>query len=130
MFASDRSVSIIIPTRNEVDNIAPLVSQIVAAAVPFHEIVFVDGHSTDGTVDVIRSLCAIHPIRLIEQDPAAPGLSAAILAGAAATKAELLVEVPIAFRNRTRGQSKMSLGIALLFFWRWSLAVCRRLLRQ
>ncbi|HEV3392770.1 MAG TPA: glycosyltransferase [Chthoniobacterales bacterium] len=231
----DRSVSIIIPTRDEVDNIGPLVSQIVAAAAPFHEIVFVDGHSTDGTVDTIRSLSAIHPVRLIEQDPATPGLAAAILAGAAATNSELLVvmdadlshpperindllapliagaadivigsryipggstpgwsfwrrtlsrlgsalaypltnvhdsmcgffavarrplleiatpaigfkiafeiivrarpplkviEVPIAFRNRARGQSKMSPGIAFLFFWRWSLAVCRRLLRQ
>jgi len=62
MSASDPSVSIIVPTRNEAENIAPLVSQIVAAAVPFHEIIFVDDHSADGTPDVIRSLAAIHPI--------------------------------------------------------------------
>jgi len=80
MSASDPSISIIIPTRNEVENIAPLVSQIVAAAVPLHEIVFVDADSTDGTLDIIRSLAAIHPIRLIEQNPAAPGLAAAITA--------------------------------------------------
>jgi len=91
MFAPDPSVSIIIPTRNEVENIAPLVSQIVAAAVPLHEIVFVDADSTDGTLAIIRSLAVIHPIRLIEQDPAVPGLAAAITAGATAAKGELLV---------------------------------------
>jgi dolichol-phosphate mannosyltransferase len=235
MSASDPSISIIIPTRNEVENIAPLVSQIVAAAVPLHEIVFVDADSTDGTLDIIRSLAAIHPIRLIEQNPAAPGLAAAITAGAAAAKGELLVvmdadlshpperindllaplrageadlvigsryvtggstpgwpiwrrmlsragsglaypltgvhdcmcgffaiarsrlldlagpaigfkiafeiivrgrpalrvvEIPIVFRDRARGRSKMSFGIALQFFCRWFLSVCRRLWRN
>lgn len=234
MSASDPSVSIIIPTRNEAENIAPLVSQVATAAAPLYEIVFVDADSTDGTLDIIRSLAAVHPIRLIEQDPATPGLAAAVTAGAAAAQGELLVvmdadlshpperikdllaplragaadlvigsryvpggstpgwpiwrrmlsragsrlaypltgvhdsmcgffaiarsrlldlaapaigfkiafeiivrgrptlrvvEIPIAFRDRTRGRSKMSLGIALRFFWRWSLAVCRRLRR-
>ena len=41
-----------------------------------------------------------------------------------------VVEIPIAFRDRIRGQSKMSFGIALQFFWRWILAVCRRRLRR
>lgn len=234
MSASDPSISIIIPTRNEVENIAPLVSQIVAAAVPLHEIVFVDADSTDGTLDIIRSLVAIHPIRLIKQDPTVPGLAAAITAGAAAANGELLVvmdadlshpperindllaplraskadlvigsryvpggstpgwpiwrrmlsragsglaypltgvhdcmcgffaiarsrlldlagpaigfkiafevivrgrptlrvvEIPIAFRDRTRGRSKMSFGIAFQFFCRWFLSVCHRLRR-
>jgi len=42
MSTSARSVSILVPTRNEAENIATLVSHIVASAVPFHEIVFVD----------------------------------------------------------------------------------------
>src|SRR5712691_1499637 len=109
MSAPDPSISIIIPTRNEVENIAPLVSQIVTAAVPLHEIVFIDANSTDGTLDIIRSLAAIHPIRLIEQDPAA------IVRGRPALR---IVEIPIIFRDRTRGRSKMSFGIAFLFFWR------------
>jgi glycosyltransferase involved in cell wall biosynthesis len=49
MSASDLPVSIIIPTGNEVENIAPLVSEILAAAKPLHEIIFIDDHSTDGT---------------------------------------------------------------------------------
>ena len=235
MSAADQSVSIIIPTRNEVENIVPLISQIVAAAVQLDEIVFVDADSTDGTLDTIRSLAASHPIRVIEQDPGVPGLAAAITAGAALARGELLVvmdadlshpperindllaplrtdaadlvigsryvpggstpgwpvwrrvlsrvgsglafpltgvhdsmcgffaiarsrlldlaapaigfkiafeiivrgrptlrvvEIPIAFRDRTRGRSKMSIGVALRFFWRWSIAVCRRLLQR
>ena len=91
MSATAPSVSIIIPTCNEVENIVPLVSQIIAAAVPLHEIVFVDADSTDGTLDIIRSLAASHPIRVIEEDRGAPGLAAAIIAGATAARGELLV---------------------------------------
>jgi dolichol-phosphate mannosyltransferase len=91
MSASDLPVSIIIPTLNEVENIAPLVSEILAAAKPLHEIIFVDGHSTDGTPDVIRSFAANHPIRLIEQNSAEPGLAAAIVAGATAASGALLL---------------------------------------
>ena len=85
------SVSIIIPTFNEAENIAPLVSQIVATGVPIREILFVDGGSTDGTRDAIRSLAANHPIRLIEQERGAPGLAAAIMAGARAAQDDILL---------------------------------------
>jgi len=226
-------VSIIVPTRNEAENIEGLVSQIEASAVPFHEILFVDEDSTDGTRDVIRSLAGSHPIRLIEQDYAQPGLAAAIMSGAQVAEGEFLLimdadlshpperihdllapllagtadmvigsryitggstpgwplwrkmlsragsaiaypltgvhdsmcgffaiarsrllqiapptigfkiafetivragsslrvqEIPVEFRDRTRGQSKMSFGIALRFFRRWLVAVFRRLL--
>jgi dolichol-phosphate mannosyltransferase len=234
MSAVTKSVSVIVPTRNEAENIAMLVSQIVANAVPFHEILFVDAESTDGTRDVIRSLSGNHPIRLIEQDQAEPGLAAAIMLGAKAAEGELLLvmdadlshpperindllapllagaadmvigsryttggstpgwpfwrrllsragaalaypltgvhdsmsgffaiarsrllevappaigfkiafeaivlagstlrvrEIPVEFRDRARGQSKMSFGIALRFFSRWLIAVFRHLFR-
>jgi len=227
-----KSVSIIVPTRNEAENVEALVSQIVARAVPFHEILFVDDDSNDGTRDVIRSLAARHPVRFIEQDHAEPGLAAAIMAGAEAAEGDFLLimdadlshpperindllaplfagmadivigsryisggstpgwpfwrrmlsragsalahpltgvhdsmsgffaiarsrllqiapptigfkiafetivragsalrvrEIPVEFRDRTRGQSKMSFGIALRFFRRWLVAVFRRL---
>jgi dolichol-phosphate mannosyltransferase len=235
MPASSPSVSIIIPTRNEVENISPLTSAIIAAGVAFDEIVFVDDHSSDGTIDVIRSFATNHPVRLVEQNSTQPGLAAAILAGAAAAKSEFLVvmdsdlshpperindllaplragaadmvigsryveggstpgwpfwrrmlsragsalaypvtgvhdamcgffaiarsrllefagpaigfkiafeviargrrnlkviEIPIAFKDRVRGRSKMSFGIALRFFWRWLSAAARRIARQ
>ena len=234
MSAFARSVSIIVPTRNEVENVAVLVSQIVVSAVPFHEILFVDNDSTDGTRDVIRSLNGNRAIRLIEQDQAKPGLASAIMLGAKAAEGELLLvmdadlshpperindllapllagtadmvigsryitggstpgwpfwrrilsragaalaypltgvhdsmsgffaivrsrllelappaigfkiafeaivgagstlrvrEIPVEFRDRARGQSKMSFGIALRFFSRWLIAVVRRILQ-
>jgi dolichol-phosphate mannosyltransferase len=76
------SVSIIVPTLNEEDNIAPLVAQISECAVPFREILFVDDHSTDATREKIRALQGSHPIRLIEQDSADVGLASAIMSGA------------------------------------------------
>ncbi len=235
MSTSAKSVSIIVPTRNEAENVAMLVSQIVASAVSFHEILFVDDDSTDGTRDVIHSLTGNHPIRLIEQDHRETGLASAIMLGARAADGELLLimdadlshpperindllapllqgtadmaigsryitggstpgwpfwrrmlsragaalaypltgvndsmsgffaiarsrllqiapstagfkiafetivragstlrvrEIPVEFRDRARGQSKMSFGIALRFFSRWLIAVFRRILTR
>jgi dolichol-phosphate mannosyltransferase len=85
------SISIIIPTLNEEENIAPLVSEIAACAVPFGEILFVDDHSIDETCDKVRALAGTHPIRLIEQDGAGPGLATAIMLGARAARGEILL---------------------------------------
>jgi dolichol-phosphate mannosyltransferase len=85
------SVSIIIPTLNEEENILPLVAEIAACPVSFREILFVDDHSTDATCDKIRALAGTLPIRLIEQDGAGPGLAAAIMSGARAAKGEILL---------------------------------------
>jgi len=63
-----KSVSIIVPTRNEAENIAALISGIMAQPLPLQEILFVDDNSTDETRNLIRSHSATHPIRLIEQD--------------------------------------------------------------
>ena len=91
MAAFTKSVSVIVPTRNEAENVSALVSALVAQPIPVQEILFVDDNSTDGTRDSIRSLAATHPIRLIEQNPAEPGLAAAIMAGAKAAEGELLL---------------------------------------
>jgi dolichol-phosphate mannosyltransferase len=233
--ASEKSISIIVPTLNEEENIEPLVSQITACAVPFQEILFVDGHSADATRDRIRTLAASHPIRLIEQDGPDPGLAAAIMLGARAAAGEILLvmdadlshpperikdllapllagradivigsryvtggstpgwplwrrilsragaalaypltgahdsmcgffaigrsqlleiaapvsgfkivfetivhgngalrvrEIPIAFRDRSRGKSKMSLGVAVRFFFRWLHAMLQHPFRE
>jgi dolichol-phosphate mannosyltransferase len=227
-----KSVTIIVPTRNEVENVGQLVSQIVASAIPFYEILFIDDGSIDGTRDLILSLSRTHSIRLVDQDRAVPGLASAVMEGARAAQGKLLLimdadlshpperindllapllngtadmvigsryveggstaqwplwrrtlsragsamaypvtgvrdsmcgffaiersrlleiappavgfklafetivranpplrvrEIPIAFRNRMRGQSKMSFAIAIRFFCRWLLAFYRRL---
>jgi dolichol-phosphate mannosyltransferase len=85
------SVSIIIPTLNEEENILPLVAEIAECAGSFREILFVDDHSTDATRDKIRALAGTHPIRLIEQDGAGPGLATAIMLGARAARGEILL---------------------------------------
>ena len=56
MSASASALSIIVPTLNEEVNIATLVAQIMASAVRFREIVFVDEGSTDATRDMIYAL--------------------------------------------------------------------------
>jgi dolichol-phosphate mannosyltransferase len=85
------SISIIVPTLNEEENILPLVSEITACTVPFREILFVDDHSTDGTRDKIRALAPTQLVRLIEQDGAGPGLTGAIMSGARAADGEILL---------------------------------------
>src|SRR5215471_13345462 len=229
------SVSIIVPTLNEEENVLPLVSEITAGAAPFWEILFVDDHSTDATRDKIRALARSQPIHLIDQDGEGPGLAGAIMSGARAAHGEILLvmdadlshppdrikdlvaplfggtadlvvgsryvkggstpgwpvwrrivsqtgaalaypitglhdsmcgffavgrsrllelapetrgfkivfetmvrargrlrvrEVPIAFRERTRGKSKMSFGIALRFFFRWLHAMFEHLMHS
>jgi dolichol-phosphate mannosyltransferase len=91
MSAFANSVSIIVPTLNEEENIAPLVSEIIASAVPFQEILFVDDKSTDATADMIRTLAVHHPIRLIEQNCADRGLAGAIVSGARSAQGEILL---------------------------------------
>src|SRR5947207_3183994 len=91
MSASASPVSIIVPTLNEEANIAPLVAQIMASAVPFREIVFVDEGSTDATRDMIYGLAGRCSLRLIEQDGAELGLAGAIMAGARAAQGEILL---------------------------------------
>jgi dolichol-phosphate mannosyltransferase len=91
MSSSANPVSIIIPTLNEEENIAPLVSQIIASAVPFQEILFVDDDSTDATTDIVRTLAVRHPIRLIEQNSAHRGLAGAIVTGARAAQGDILL---------------------------------------
>jgi dolichol-phosphate mannosyltransferase len=91
MRITENSISIIVPTLNEEENIVPLVSEITACAAPFREILFVDDRSTDATRDKIRALAGSRPIRLIEQDGAGRGLAGAIMSGARAAQGKILL---------------------------------------
>ena len=72
---------IVVPTYNEVQNIDALLSGIARHA-PAAEVLFVDDHSLDGTVDRIRSQQAARPnqIHLLER-PGKMGLGTAYVAG-------------------------------------------------
>lgn len=84
-------IAIIVPTLEEVDNVVPLVEQIEQTKVPFGEIIFVDDGSLDGTREKIRALAKTHRVRLIEREGADCGLAGAIIAGADASTADVLV---------------------------------------
>ena len=77
-------VSIIVPTRNEADNIDLLLERIFAVESLRsidHEVIFVDDSSTDSTREKIREWCARKPVHLVERDYG-KGLASAVIAGA------------------------------------------------
>ena len=76
-----KSFSILIPTYNEHDNIAPLLERI-AAAIPGndYEVVFVDDDSRDGTSELINSLSTEYPARVVVRKDK-KGLASAVTDG-------------------------------------------------
>jgi len=84
--------SIVIPTLNESENIDPLIERITALDFPdgHFEIIIVDDGSTDHTQDKVRRWSSNSNVRLIERTEK-PDLTAAILAGVAAAKSNIIV---------------------------------------
>ncbi|MDJ0631040.1 MAG: glycosyltransferase family 2 protein [Rhodobacter sp.] len=85
------SVSIVIPMRNEADNIAPLIAGIAEACAGLedYEIIVVDDGSTDATAANVRDLGGAYPLRLIRHDRSG-GQSAAVHSGVLAARAPLV----------------------------------------
>ncbi|MEM0273315.1 MAG: glycosyltransferase [Sulfolobales archaeon] len=48
-------LTVIIPTLNEVEGIGLVIDEVLSIGIPKDNILVVDGGSTDGTVDVVRS---------------------------------------------------------------------------
>jgi dolichol-phosphate mannosyltransferase len=84
-------ISLVIPTLNEVENIAPLLARIMHCEPVPDQIIFVDDGSTDGTRDRIRSLVSSAPVHLIERDSPSLGLAGAVIAGARAAQGDWLI---------------------------------------
>jgi SAM-dependent methyltransferase len=85
------SVSVVIPCRNEMGNIEAAVTRIPAFG-PHQEIIFVDGHSTDGTVEEIERIIKTYPhkdIKLFIQD--GKGKGDAVRKGFAHANGDLLM---------------------------------------
>ncbi|MXV36940.1 MULTISPECIES: polyprenol monophosphomannose synthase [unclassified Saccharibacter] len=76
-------LSIIIPILNEVDNIRPLVSALEKALSTLSwEVIFVDDHSSDGTMNVVRALAQENPHVRGLCRIGRKGLSSAVIEGA------------------------------------------------
>ena len=88
---STRQITIIVPTRNEADNIAPLLDRIGKATQELQvEILFVDD-STDDTPQEVAKLAQLLPleIRILARPPAKRnGLSGAVVDGLRAARGE------------------------------------------
>ena len=87
----NKNISIIVPTYNERQNIAPLVSLIAEAMNGYdYEVVFVDDDSKDGTATEIKALSASYPLRVIVRTEE-KGLASAVVEGIRQAEGSLLV---------------------------------------
>jgi rSAM/selenodomain-associated transferase 2 len=75
-------ISVIVPTLNEAAKLRPLLCALMAESTP-HEIIVVDGGSTDGTIEHARSAG-------VEVLPTTPGRGRQLVRGAAAAKGDVL----------------------------------------
>ena len=78
------TVSVVIPALNEAENLPHVLPRIPAWV---HEVILVDGHSTDGTVEVARQLR--RGIQIVRQQGSGKG--AALRAGFAAARGDIIV---------------------------------------
>jgi hypothetical protein len=85
------SVSVVVPARNERGNIANIVERVPRMG-PDDEIIFVEGHSSDGTWDEIEAVVARYPDRRIRalQQPGR-GKGDAVRAGFAVATGDVLM---------------------------------------
>src|SRR6058998_2153306 len=81
---SRNTVSVVIPAMNEAENLPYVLPRIPAWV---HEVILVDGNSTDGTVEVARQLWA--GIRIVRQQ--GRGKGAALRSGFAAATGDIIV---------------------------------------
>ncbi len=84
--AAEHLLSVVVPVRNEAENIPPLVAEIEAAlAGQPHEIVYVDDGSTDATAQHLAEAAARHGVRWVRHR-ASCGQSAAVISGVRAAR--------------------------------------------
>jgi len=86
------AVSIVVPVRNEAENVAPLVAEIVAALEGrwAHEIVYVDDGSTDATAERLQALMLQHPNLRQIKHARSSGQSAAVRSGVRAARGAIV----------------------------------------
>ncbi len=77
----NETISLIIPTYNERDNITPLLKRLERALAGYnYEVVFIDDNSADGTAEVATSLADKYPVKVIVRKDKR-GLASAVVDG-------------------------------------------------
>ena len=91
--ATPPGLSVVVPVRNEADNIGPLVDEIAAALTGRwrFEVVYVNDGSTDGTEAVLKELIATRPWLRQIKHAVSCGQSAAVRTGVAASRGAIVV---------------------------------------
>ncbi|MDD5287712.1 MAG: glycosyltransferase family 2 protein [Dehalococcoidales bacterium] len=86
----DKTISIIIPTFNEKDNIIPLVERIHSSLAKYnYEIVFIDDDSKDGTAGLASGLTGKYPVKVIVRKNKR-GLASAVVDGLSQANGEMV----------------------------------------
>ena len=86
----DKSVSIVIPTYNERDNITPLVQRLSQSLTGYkYDIIFVDDDSKDGTAEAASELKTDYPLDVMVRK-GKKGLASAVVDGIAATRGDVI----------------------------------------
>jgi dolichol-phosphate mannosyltransferase len=86
------TVSVVVPVRNEADNVAPLVAEIVAAldGGSAYEIIYINDGSTDATGERLSELMKSHPQLRQLRHATSSGQSAAIRSGVRAARGAIV----------------------------------------
>jgi dolichol-phosphate mannosyltransferase len=88
------NVSVVVPTLNEAENIEAIIGKILAGGASLRmEIIVVDDGSRDETQAIVRRLAETLPVNLLARDRPKDGLAGAVLAGARAAKAGVVLVI-------------------------------------
>ena len=116
------SLSVIVPTLNEAENIEGIISKILAGGASLEmEIIVVDDNSKDETQSIVRRLSETKPVILLARDKPKDGLAGAVLAGARAARAGVVMvidadgshppeKIPQLAQPVIRGEKEMVIG--------------------
>ncbi len=89
--AARPGVSVVVPVKNEADNLEPLVDEIARALTGrAFEVVFVDDGSTDRTAETLRRLAGVRPWLRGVRHVTSCGQSAAVRTGVAKARADVV----------------------------------------
>jgi glycosyltransferase involved in cell wall biosynthesis len=89
-FISKPSVTVIVPAFNEVENVAPLLSELAAKLPPDYEVIIVDDGSTDGTYETAVAAQAQCQFLRVSRHRTNQGKTAAIITGVEQARGEFV----------------------------------------